>query len=149
MRNATRYNSDVSFSYVHLQKYASPHKGCIYISSLSVLPSRKIIQFSRELAGRAPSAKSRACGSRWCVMEERRRVMHGGDREACRGSRARLEVRRQVDLLAWTGCTMVSGRRLEVGHLLLRFTLVSATRKESARGCPALSLADRAWISMF
>jgi hypothetical protein len=37
---------------------------------------------------------------------------------------------------------------LEVGYLLLRFALVSATRKESARRCPALSFADRAWISM-
>lgn len=82
------------------------------------------------------------------VVRQRSRVMHRSDREACRGSRARLEVRRQVDLLAWTGCTMVSERRLEVGYLLLRFTLVSATRKQSARRCPALSFADRAWISM-
>lgn len=67
-------------------------------------------------------------------MRQKGRVMHEGDREACRRSRARLEVRRQVDLLAWTGCTMVSGRRLEVGHLLLLFTLVPTTRRRAPAG---------------
>lgn len=43
---------------------------------------------------------------------------------------------------------MISGQRLEVGHLLLRFTLVSAARKEYVPAGVPPYRADRARISM-